>query len=89
MKLKKNITFIFFIVAGIIVGALIATLASEISFLSWLAFGKTIGLSTQNPLLINLLMIKLAFGFEVELNIAQIITITAALLLYKKVAQKL
>ena len=34
-------------------------------------------------------MLRLAFGFEIGVNVAQIITITIALLLYKRVAAKL
>ena len=89
MKLQRTLVFLFFLLAGIIVGALIASAAAGIPFLSWLAYGKTIGLSTANPMLLDLSMVKVAFGFEVGVNVAQIITITIALLIYKEVARKL
>ncbi len=89
MKLQRTLVFLFFLLSGIIVGALLASACANISFLSWLAYGKTIGLSTSNPMLIDLSMVKVAFGFEVGVNVAQIITITAALLFYKSVARKL
>ena len=89
MKLQRTLVFLFFLLSGIIVGALLASACADISFLSWLAYGKTIGLSTSNPMLLDLSMIKVAFGFEVGVNVAQIITITAALLIYKSVARKL
>ena len=89
MKLQRTLVFLFFLLSGIIVGALLASACADISFLSWLAYGKTIGLSTSNPMLLDLSMVKVAFGFEVGVNVAQIITITAALLIYKSVARKL
>ena len=89
MKLKRNVIFLFFLLAGIIVGALLASVGGQIPFLNWLAYGKTVGISTANPMLLDLSMLRIAFGFEVGVNIAQIITITISLLIYKSVAQKL
>ncbi|MBP1557708.1 MAG: DUF4321 domain-containing protein [Oscillospiraceae bacterium] len=89
MKLQRTLVFLFFLLAGIIVGALLASVGEAVPFLSWLAYGKTIGLSTANPMLLDLSMLKVAFGFEVGINVAQIITITIALLVYRNVAQKL
>jgi len=89
MKLQRTLVFLFFLLAGIIVGALLASVGEAVPFLSWLAYGKTIGLSTANPMLLDLSMLKVAFGFEIGINVAQIITITIALLVYRNVAQKL
>lgn len=89
MKLQRTLVFLFFLLAGIIVGALLASVCANVPFLSWLAYSKTVGISTSNPLLLDLSMLRLAFGFEVGINVAQIITITIALLVYKNVAQKL
>ncbi len=89
MKLQRTLAFLFFLLAGIIVGALLASVGEAVPFLSWLAYGKTIGLSTSNPMLLDLSMLKVAFGFEIGINVAQIITITIALLVYRNVAQKL
>lgn len=89
MKLQRTLVFLFFLLAGIIVGALLASVGEAVPFLGWLAYGKTIGLSTANPMLLDLSMLKVAFGFEIGINVAQIITITIALLVYRNVAQKL
>lgn len=89
MKLQRTLAFLFFLLAGIIVGALLASVGEAVPFLSWLAYGKTIGLSTANPMLLDLSMLKISFGFEIGINVAQIITITIALLVYRNVAQKL
>lgn len=89
MKLKRNLTFLFFLLAGVILGALAATAAADIPFLGWLSFGRAVGIPTQSPMLLDLAIVKIALGCEVELNVAQIFTVTAALLFYKRVAQKL
>ena len=89
MKIKRNITFFFFLLSGVIVGALIASLTEDIWFLNWLCYGKTIGIPASNPFIFDLSLIKLAFGCEIGVNVAQIITITASLVLYKRVASKL
>jgi len=89
MKVKRNITFFFFLLSGIIVGALIASLVEDIWFLNWLCYSKTIGISTANPFILDLSLVRLAFGCEIGVNVAQIITITASLVLYKRVASKL
>ena len=89
MKWKKTLFFIFFIVAGIIVGALVASLTQSIPFLSWLSFGKSIGISTGAPMLIDLSVMKIAFGFELGINVSQIIFITISLLIYKAIFGKI
>lgn len=89
MKLKRNLVFLFFLLAGVIVGLLLASATEGIPLLSWLSFGRTVGLSTANPLIVDLAIVRVAFGCEIGFNVAQIITVTIALLLYKSVAAKL
>lgn len=89
MKLKRNLVFVFFLLAGVIVGALAASAAASYPFLNWLSYGKTVGIPAGSPLVLDLALVKLAFGCEVGINVAQILTVTAALLLYKRIAQKL
>lgn len=85
---KKNIILIFMIVAGIIVGAMLSGFFKEIPFLSWLAYGQTIGISAHNPAVIDLSVLKLAFGFEIGINVSQIICIFAAIIIHKKIIVK-
>ena len=89
MKFKRNLVFAFFLLAGIIVGAMIASAAEGMPYLEWLAYGKTIGISAQNPIVLDLSMVKLAFGCEIGVNVAQIAAITGALLIYRDVGAKL
>lgn len=74
---------LIFILSGIVIGGLLGELASKASWLWWLGFGQEFGL--ENPLVLNLSILKLTFGLMVKINIASIIGIAIALFLYRKV----
>ena len=87
--LKRTIAFLFFLLAGIVLGTVIARLCAEVSFLSWLAYSMSVGLDTASPLVIDLIVFKLAFGFSLTVNPAQIICIIIALIVYNKTCKNL
>lgn len=89
MKTKKTFAFLFFIVAGVITGSLLSTLAVNTNFLSWLAYGQTIGIPITSPVLVDLALVQFSFALEMSINVAQIITVTIAMLLYRHIATKL
>ena len=89
MKLKKTLIFIFFILMGIILGSLVASLCSDIPFLSWLSFGKSIGIYADKPFVLDLAVAKISFGFEMGINVAQIIFIMLSLLAYHSFGKKI
>lgn len=82
MSDKRYWVFLIFLFSGIIIGGLLGELASKVSFLSWLAYGKSFGLT--EPLVLDINILKVSFGFLVELNVASIVGIIIAMLLYKK-----
>ena len=82
MSDKKYWVFLIFLFAGIIIGGLLGELAASVPFLSWLAYGKSFGLVEPFVLDINILVLTL--GFTVQLNVASIVGILIALLVYKK-----
>ena len=87
--LKKTLVFLFFLVAGTLVGSMIANASVNSDMLGWLSFGTTIGIPFSSPLVLDLAIVRLSFGIEMGINIAQIITITLAILIYRYVAVKL
>lgn len=89
MKWKKNLLLIFMLLAGVIVGALLASITEGMSFLSWLSYGKSIGIDVASPMILDLSVLKLAFGFEFGINIAQIICVILSIFAYKTLAKKL
>lgn len=81
---EKNIwLLLLFILSGVVVGGLLGTFASNVSFLSWLSYGEEFGLA--NPIELDLSVIKLTFGLMFKINIASIIGIVLAIFIYKKI----
>lgn len=84
MKLKQNFLFAFYLLAGIILGGMLASLCEHINFLKWLAYSASIGFNPKSPFVLDLSVFSLTFGFSIEISVAQIITIGLALFLYNK-----
>lgn len=70
MKLKRNLLLIFFILAGIVLGGMLANLCANIPFLSWLAYSSSIGFNADSPFVLDLSVIKLTFGFSMGISVA-------------------
>ncbi|MBR3132869.1 MAG: DUF4321 domain-containing protein [Clostridia bacterium] len=80
----KNIwVLLIFILAGIVIGGLLATYATEVSWLKWLAYGEDFGL--QNPVQLDLKVLSLTLGFWIKINVASIIGIILAIFIYRKI----
>ena len=74
---------LIFILAGVVVGGLLGELASRVDFLWWLGYGNSFGLS--EPLVLDLSIIKITFALVIKVNIASIIGVLLAILIYRKV----
>ncbi|MCI9406123.1 MAG: DUF4321 domain-containing protein [Oscillospiraceae bacterium] len=89
MRMKKNLILLFLLLAGVMFGSLLAAATRGISWLSWLCYGQSVGIAVQNPMILDLAVIRLAFGFELEVNIAQIICVLIAIFAYKGLAARI
>ena len=83
VKDKGRWIVILFILSGLVIGGLIGNLAGNIDWLWWLAFGDEFGL--QSPIVLDLSVITITFGLTININIASIIGVIVALLIYKKI----
>lgn len=83
MRMKRDFFFLFYLIAGIIAGSIIANLCANTGVLSWLAYGQTIGFSPNSPAIIDLAIFTLTFGFSMSLTVAHIITISIAMMIYR------
>ncbi len=83
MKLNKTFLFLFYLLAGIVIGNLLSQLLGGIPFLSWLAYYSEIGF---DPFTLDLSVITFTFGINMGITVAQIITIGIALVFYRKTA---
>ena len=81
MQIRNVFLMILTIVTGAVIGGLVATWTANVPGLAWLSFGTSFGLTT--PLELDMAVIKLTLGFVVQINIAMIVGIILALLLYR------
>lgn len=82
MKAKDSLILIFLILSAIVLSLLVANLTQGVEYLKWLTWGDSIGFDTVN---LNLSVIDLSFAFHMNINVLQVILITAAVVLYKKI----
>lgn len=83
---SKILAFLFFLLAGIVTGTVIGKLCAGTT-LSFLSYTMSVGLSTDQPALLDLIILKLCFGFEMNINVSQILCTAAALLIYSKTSK--
>ncbi|MCM1106900.1 MAG: DUF4321 domain-containing protein [Blautia sp.] len=77
---KNYWALMLLILAGVVLGGFIGQLVSGISFLSWLNYGQTFGLSS--PLVLDLGILVITFGLTIKITIAGIVGIFIAILIY-------
>lgn len=82
LKGKSSWVLILFILAGIVLGGFLGEILAPYSFWSWLSYGKTFGIETVT---LNLSIITVTFGLQIKINIASIIGIIAAILIYRRI----
>lgn len=70
------------IFAGIVIGGFAGEGLGVYPSFSWLAYGKTFGL--VSPIVLDLNVLVLTFGLTVKFNVASIIGIIIAFIIYRK-----
>lgn len=86
---KKTAAFLFFMLAGICIGTVVARLCQGIYWLDWLSWGQEVGFSTSSPMILDLIILKIAFGFTLNVNIAQILLVIIAIIIFSKTCKSL
>ena len=59
MKMKRTLLLWFSILAGIVLGAMLASVCRNVPFLSWLSYYQSIGFNADAPFVLDLSVIKL------------------------------
>ena len=81
---EKNIwILLIFILSGLVIGGLLGELASKVDWLWWLSYGESFGL--ENPIILDLSVVKITFALMFKINIASIIGLAIAIFIYRKV----
>lgn len=81
-KDKSVWILIVFILSGLVIGGLLGQLASQIDWLNWMSFGQEFGL--KQPIVLDLSVLTITFGLAFNINIASIIGVTIAIIIYKR-----
>ncbi len=81
-KTKNTLLLIFLVLAAVVLAALIGQLTSGVEYLKWLTWGESVGFDAVN---LDLAVIQVSFSFHMQVNVLQVLLITGALLLYRKV----
>ncbi len=87
--MRKTVLGVFYLLAALVLGALIADGASQVGWLSWLSYGKSIGLSVAQPMVLDLSVLKIAFGIEFGATVAHVLCLVAAFLAYRATVKKM
>ena len=66
-----------------VIGGLLGEIAGHIDFLWWLGYGQTFGLTS--PVSLDLSVIQITFGLTFKINIASIVGLIIAIVVYRKV----
>ena len=82
-KEKNFWILLIFLLSGLVLGGLLGELANRVSWLWWLSYGESFGLST--PVTLDLSVLKISFSCMIRINIASIIGLAIAIFWYRKV----
>ena len=77
---KNYWALVLLILVGVVLGGFIGELASNVSFLHWLSYGQTFGLSS--PLVLDLGILVITFGLTIKITIAGITGVLIAIVIY-------
>lgn len=83
---KKTLAFLFFLLAGILIGSAVAYFTKNIFFLSWLSYALTFGIPSGT---VDLQVIKITAGVELDVCIAHVIFVIVSIVAYCKISPKL
>ncbi len=80
--IKKNgWVLLVILMVGIVLGGFIGQVCAGVPALSWLNYGQTFGLSS--PLVLDLGILVITFGFTITVTIAGIVGVVLGLLIYR------
>ena len=77
---KNAWVLVLILLAGVVLGSFIGHITNGVSWLSWLDYGMTFGLT--NPVTLDVGVLVLTFGLTIHFSIASIIGIVVAAIIY-------
>lgn len=84
MSKGKNFwILLLLLMAGIVLGGFIGSMASNVSWLSWLNFGESFGL--DSPVVLDFGILVITFGLTIKITMASIIGVIIAIITYRMI----
>ncbi len=80
---NTNWLLVFILLAGLVLGGFLGEVLGEYPALAWLNYGKEFGINPDSPLVLSFYVLRMSFGLMIKINIASILGVLLALLLYK------
>ena len=77
---------LFLVLAGTVIGSMVARVCEGVKYLSWLSYGLRFG--TSNPVNIELGVVNCTFGINFYLSVATILFIIIALIVGNLVVKR-
>ncbi len=84
-EFKHTFAFIFFILAGIVLGGFISHICDGKAYVDWLAWGQTIGFDSTT---IDLSVLTFTIGMKLKVTVAQVFCVAIMLVVNAKVNGK-
>ncbi len=82
IRSAKNAWVLFILIlCGIVLGGFLGMMAENVSFLSFLNYGQTFGLSS--PVTLDLGVLTLTFGLTIRISIASILGVIISIIVYR------
>ena len=83
---KRKFWFnLFLVLIGVVVGTFVGSLCKDISYLSWLNYGTSFGMSS--PLMLDLGVMDLTFGVSINLTLSVIVFIILSLVVGRAITK--
>ena len=79
---RDRLTLVILLLAGLVIGGFIGEWLGTNPTFAFLNYGKTFGL--PQPMVLDLNVLQLTFGFTVKFNLASIIGIILAFIIYRR-----
>lgn len=79
---KRTFAFIFFILAGVVLGGFISHICEGKAYVDWLSWGQSIGFDSTT---IDLSVLTFTIGMKLKVTVAQIFCVAIMLIVNAKV----
>lgn len=84
-RTRRALIVMLIILFGGAIGGVLADLARGSEYFDWLSYGRSFGISTDNPFILNLGIIDIKLGFMLNLTVAAIVCIIISIVISRRI----